>query len=340
MNETIINSYRVAAELIKKYRNDRKIVFYGENDEFRELIKNEFGIETELSLTTVEKKAGSGRIFIDSIKGKAKEYYIIIPHLRAAAALKKLFKGLGFREFKDFLFVNRSNTVLAPGAPDYKDEYGNFIHSGGCQVVLGKYVCNSTVIIDDSFKGEMRVRLFGSGGAKVNIGKKCKTGGTSRIFVHDNGVLSIGNGVSFGDNTKISIMENNSITIGDDCMFSYDILLFSGDGHAIFDMETGKRTNFYLDDDPKGTITLGKHVWVGAGSFILNRAEIGDSCIIGAGSTFKGVLPEYCIAAGNPARIVKRNVTWSRNANAKDISECFKTWQFSDDEEELEDDDE
>ena len=339
MRDNILSWYKTSAEIINKYRNGRTVIFYGDNAEYKDYIKESYGIESGLSLTSIEKKAGENRIYIQSLKGRAKEFYIVIPKDQPSAALHKLFRGLGFKEFKDYLFVKRNNTIIAPGAPDYKDEYGNFVHSGGCTVNIGKFVCNSYVNIDDSFTGEFKVRLFGEGGSHVEIGAGCKSSGTSRAFIHDKGVLKIGNGVSIGDNTKISIMENNRVVIGNDCMFSYDILLFSGDGHAIFDMETGRRTNLYLGDDPKGSITLGDHVWIGAGCYILNRAKIGTSCIIGAGSTFKGELPDYCVAAGNPARIVKKNVTWSRNPNAVDIGECFSTWQndaFAADEEDEE----
>ena len=339
MSESILDSYRYSAEIINKYINGRTLIFYGDNTDYRELIREEFGMESSFSLTSIEKKADSSRVFINSLKGRADEFYIVIPKELPSAALHKTFRGLGFREFKDYLFVKRNKTTIAPGSPDYRDEYGNFVHAGGCTVSLGQYVRNSFVKVDDSFKGEFKIRLFGNGCAHVEIGAGCKSSGMSRAFIHDNGILRIGNDVSIGDNTKISIMENNRVNIGNDCMFSYDILLFCGDGHAIFDMETGQRTNLYLDDDTKGTITLGDHVWVGAGCYILNRAKIGDSCIIGAGSTFKGELPDYCVAAGNPARIVKKNVTWSRNPNAREIGECFLTWQSSsfgtdDDEEE------
>ena len=136
----------------------------------------------------------------------------------------------------------------------------------------------------------------------------------------------MGDGVSIGDNTKFSVSANNRITIGDDCMFSYDILVFSGDGHAIFDMTTGQRMNSYAITDPKGSITMGKHVWICAGVYTLNRANIGNSCILGANATVKGDIPDYSIAAGNPARIVKSNVTWGRNPDAEEIGECFTNW--------------
>lgn len=326
MNESIMRVFRNTVRIIQQHLRNRKIVFWGENPSFEHFLQEEYNLSVECYVTAVPKKAHSKRILLEDLAEKAEQYYIIVTKEQPSQHIKKQFKGMKFAEYKDYIFLHRKNTIIRPFSPDYKDPYGNFVHAGGCRVVIGKLVTDSYVYVDDGFKGDMLIRLFGRGGARATVGQNCKSTIGGRIFIHDNGVLSIGNGVSFGDNVKISISEYNKVTIGDDCMFSYNILMFSGDGHAIFDLDTGRRTNLYLDDDPKGTITLGKHVWVGSGACILNRASIGNSCIIGANSTFKGQIPDYTVAAGNPAKIVKSHVTWSRNPNATEISECFSTW--------------
>ena len=57
-------------------------------------------------------------------------------------------------------------------------------------------------------------------------------------------------------------------------------------------------------------------------SCILYNTEIGDGSIIGAMSLVKGKIPNNCIAAGNPAKVIKRNVAWSRNEGADNIIDC------------------
>lgn len=53
------------------------------------------------------------------------------------------------------------------------------------------------------------------------------------------------------------------------------------------------------------------HVRIGAGSFIgthsviLPNITIGRSCVVGAGSVVTSDLPDYCVAAGIPARVIK-----------------------------------
>ena len=46
--------------------------------------------------------------------------------------------------------------------------------------------------------------------------------------------------------------------------------------------------------------------FIGAGAIILPGTKIGKYWIIGAGAVVKGDIPDYSVAIGNPARIIKR----------------------------------
>lgn len=50
-------------------------------------------------------------------------------------------------------------------------------------------------------------------------------------------------------------------------------------------------------------ITIGEDTWVGNGALIM--ANVGKKCIIAAGSVVIHDLPDFAIAAGNPAKIIK-----------------------------------
>jgi acetyltransferase-like isoleucine patch superfamily enzyme len=54
-----------------------------------------------------------------------------------------------------------------------------------------------------------------------------------------------------------------------------------------------------------GPVILGEDVWLGAGVIILGGIRIGKGSIIGAGSVVTRDIPEYSIAVGVPARVVK-----------------------------------
>ena len=52
-------------------------------------------------------------------------------------------------------------------------------------------------------------------------------------------------------------------------------------------------------------VIIGNDVWIGARAIILDGIKIGDGVIIGAGSVVTKDIPDYAIAAGTPARIIK-----------------------------------
>lgn len=59
-----------------------------------------------------------------------------------------------------------------------------------------------------------------------------------------------------------------------------------------------------------GSIVLEDRVWVGAHAIILRGVEIGEGAVVAAGSVVVSNVPSRCLVAGNPARIVRRNVDW------------------------------
>ncbi|MDO5656877.1 MAG: CatB-related O-acetyltransferase [Paracoccus sp. (in: a-proteobacteria)] len=51
---------------------------------------------------------------------------------------------------------------------------------------------------------------------------------------------------------------------------------------------------------------IGHDVWIGDGATILPGARIGDGVIIGAAAVVGGIVPDYAVMAGNPARMIRR----------------------------------
>ncbi|MET0460040.1 MAG: acyltransferase, partial [Ilumatobacteraceae bacterium] len=48
--------------------------------------------------------------------------------------------------------------------------------------------------------------------------------------------------------------------------------------------------------------------WLGYGTVVLPGAKIGRHVVIGANSVVRGEIPDNCVAAGNPAKVI-RNLT-------------------------------
>lgn len=62
-----------------------------------------------------------------------------------------------------------------------------------------------------------------------------------------------------------------------------------------------------LSDLPfKGDTVIGNDVWIGQNVTIMPGVHIGDGAIIGADATVTKDIPAYCIAGGNPAKVIKK----------------------------------
>lgn len=64
----------------------------------------------------------------------------------------------------------------------------------------------------------------------------------------------------------------------------------------------------------KADTVIGKDCVIGVRSIILPGVTIGESCIVGAGSVVTKDVPDHCIVAGNPAKVVREGVVVYRGA--------------------------
>lgn len=54
------------------------------------------------------------------------------------------------------------------------------------------------------------------------------------------------------------------------------------------------------------TITIKQDSWIGASVIIFNDVTIGQHAVIGAGSVVRESIPDYCVAAGVPAKVIRK----------------------------------
>lgn len=167
---------------------------------------------------------------------------------------------------------------------------------------------NTVIIGRDSSINNLEIYIRGNGNSIV-IGENCRFVKGGSLWIEDDGCsIQIGESTSFISAHLAATENGSSITIGRDCMFAYDIDVRTGDSHSIIDASTHKRIN------PAASISIGNHVWVAAHVTILKGVDIGDDCVIGTGSLVtKSFNAGNVIYAGNPAKIVKQNITWTRD---------------------------
>ena len=63
---------------------------------------------------------------------------------------------------------------------------------------------------------------------------------------------------------------------------------------------------------------IGQNCFIGGNSLILPGVEIGDNCVVGAGSVVTKSVPPRCVVAGNPARILRRDINVGRYGRFED----------------------
>lgn len=112
--------------------------------------------------------------------------------------------------------------------------------------------------------------------------------------------LTIGDRTYIGEGNNIRAA-GGKIVIGKDCSISQHVTIVASN-HNIQKTQLIKQQGWSKSNN---FITIGDDVWIGAGSIILPGITIGTGAVIGAGSIVTKDIPEYAIAHGNPARVVK-----------------------------------
>lgn len=101
-------------------------------------------------------------------------------------------------------------------------------------------------------------------------------------------------------NNSTSLCAVQSIRIGDRCRIGDLVAIMDTDFHEI---------NPASRDRSVGTVkpvTIGNNVWIGSRAMILKGASIGDNSVIGAMSVVTSNIPANCVAAGVPAKVIRK----------------------------------
>jgi maltose O-acetyltransferase len=100
-------------------------------------------------------------------------------------------------------------------------------------------------------------------------------------------------------NNNCAIYSNRSVTIGNECLIGDSVLIYDSDFHNL-QPEIRRAPDFV-----SAPVVVGNNVWVGTRAIILKGVTIGDDAVIGAMSVVTNPVPSRCVAAGNPARVIR-----------------------------------
>jgi len=139
-------------------------------------------------------------------------------------------------------------------------------------VVLGWPTVDATdLVLGDDVKiwsGHRRTLI--SGGGRIRVG--------DRVFINCGAVV-------------ISVLE---ITIGDDVALANEVYVMDSNSHGV----EGR-------PHVQAPVRIGDGTWVGARAMILPGVTIGSRVVVAAGSVVTRDVPDDCLVAGNPARVVR-----------------------------------
>lgn len=117
--------------------------------------------------------------------------------------------------------------------------------------------------------------------------------GFGSVFCHRS--ATIGRHSSIGMNCIFGC-----VRIGEEVMFANRVSIPSGKRQHL--SETGE----IVHTTRRTTIHVGSRSWIGEGAIIM--ADVGENCVVGAGSVVTKTLPAGTTAAGNPAKVLRSAV--------------------------------
>ncbi len=111
-------------------------------------------------------------------------------------------------------------------------------------------------------------------------------------------VISIGDRCLFGKGS--GIVGHLRIEIGDDVWTGHHVYI-TDQNHGYDDLTLPISQQVM----PERPVSIGDGSWLGHGTVVLPGATIGRHVVIGANSVVTGTIPDNCVAAGVPARVIK-----------------------------------
>ena len=115
--------------------------------------------------------------------------------------------------------------------------------------------------------------------------------------------LELKNHITFGGHHIICVARG--VTIGNHCWIGAGTKIYDNDVHALDALE--RRVKFGdMTKVESAPITIEDDVWIGIDALILKGVTLHHGAVVGAGAVVTEDVPSFCVAAGNPARVVRQ----------------------------------
>lgn len=120
------------------------------------------------------------------------------------------------------------------------------------------------------------------------------------VQIWTEGMVRIGRGSEIGERCRISIA--NALDIGEKVLISPNVYITDCD-HEYRNIDIPIIEQGIVQKGQK--VSIGDGAYIGINSVIVGNVMIGKHCVIGANSVVTNDIPDYCVAVGSPAKVIK-----------------------------------
>lgn len=187
-------------------------------------------------------------------------------------------------ELAEFLEYMNSGKKVVGGSEEHQ-----------CMCMLSQEAMKLTAELNNSYRTPEEIRDIFS----RLTGKPVDDGfGIFPPFYTDCGKnITVGKNVFFNSGCKVQ--DQGGITIGDNALIGHNVVLAT----LNHNMDSEHRADLI-----PAPIHIGKNVWIGANAVVLPGVTIGDGAVIAAGAVVTKDVPENTVAAGVPAKPIRKCV--------------------------------
>lgn len=175
-----------------------------------------------------------------------------------------------------------------------------------CENQFGKCSCGAKTKF---YEGSEVINLQ-SNPLKIEIGSNTHIRGKILIYPYGNGI-TIGDNSYIGENSIIRAADN--IQIGNNVLIAHNVTIIDTNSHEIdYQVRAESYEKMIENGHPQdkgdvetAPIIIMDNAWISYNVCVLKGVTIGQGAIIGAGSVVTSDIPDFSIAVGNPARVIR-----------------------------------
>ena len=143
------------------------------------------------------------------------------------------------------------------------------------------------------------------GGRRIALGNGVKIGRYTMLIAHDDGKIEIGEGSDISMFSRIG--SHCYVKIGRNVLTGPHVFI-ADYNHAYSDVAKSiiaQGDDIRRPQDEGPCLSIGDDSWIGTNVCIAGNIHIGRHCVIGANSVVTHDVPDYCVAAGTPCKVIK-----------------------------------